>query len=68
MLETQAEILVQYAKTLTGEHITPSDKSQFLDTFSERSRKVLGELSEVTEEIAVVDRRISEYQEGLVGR
>ena len=60
MLETQAEILVQYAKTLTGEHITPSDMSQFLDTFSERSRKTLRELSEVTEEIVDVDRRISE--------
>jgi hypothetical protein len=58
MLETQAEILVQYAKTLTGEHITPSDMSQFLDTFSDHSRKGLGALSAIAEEIVEVDRQI----------
>jgi len=58
MLETQAEILVTYAKTLNGEHITPSDMSQFLNSFAEHGRKNLSALSSVSEEIVEIDHQI----------
>lgn len=39
--EHEADLLVNYAKTLTGEHVKPPQMSQFLETFVEQGRKNL---------------------------
>jgi hypothetical protein len=58
MLETLVEIHVAYGRTLTGEHIKPSDMSDFLDNFAEHGRNNLATLSSLSEEIVMVDRLI----------
>ena len=43
--EHEADLLVDYAKTLTGEYIQPKQVSIFLDGFVERGKKNLGTVS-----------------------
>ena len=44
--DQEAELLVSYAKTLTGEHVTPSDMLNFLESFVERGRLNLKAVSD----------------------
>jgi hypothetical protein len=37
--EQEADLLVNYSKTLKGEHVSPSDMASFLGTFVEQGRK-----------------------------
>lgn len=39
--EQEADLLVNYAKTLSGEHVAPSNMSSFLESFVEQGRKNL---------------------------
>jgi hypothetical protein len=39
--EHEADLLVNYAKSLTGEHVKPPQMSQFLESFIEQGRKNL---------------------------
>ena len=43
--EHEADLLVDYAKTLTGEYIQPEKVSTFLDGFVERGKENLGAVS-----------------------
>lgn len=39
--EQEADLLLNYAKTLNGEHVTPEKMSHFLESFVEHGRKNL---------------------------
>ncbi|KAF8071517.1 hypothetical protein FPV67DRAFT_1606272 [Lyophyllum atratum] len=56
--EHEAELLVGYAKTLTGEHVPPGEMGKFLEGFVEQGRKNLIAITEVTEKIIELDRQI----------
>lgn len=43
--EHEADLLVSYARTLTGAHVQPDQLSTFLDSFVERGKKNLGAVS-----------------------
>ena len=46
MRDREAELLVNYAKTLTGEHVTPVNMSSFLGDFVEQGRLNLKAVSD----------------------
>ena len=54
---------MNYAKTLTGEHITPGQMSQFLETFVTQGRKNLEAVTALDEEIVKVERLIEKEKE-----
>ncbi|KAG5641777.1 hypothetical protein DXG03_004253 [Asterophora parasitica] len=63
MLEEQSHLLVNYAKTLTGEHMPPTQMSTFLETFMAQGRKNLRAVTEVSEKIILVNRQIEKEVE-----
>ncbi|KAF9459031.1 hypothetical protein BDZ94DRAFT_1239542 [Collybia nuda] len=63
----EAELLVNYAKTLNGEHVTPPQMTQFLESFIELGRKNLDAVGEISEKIVEIERQIDrETRKGLV--
>ncbi|KAG6855766.1 hypothetical protein H0H87_011135 [Tephrocybe sp. NHM501043] len=66
--EHEADLLVNYAKTLSGEHVPPSQMSSFLESFVEQGRKNLNEITEVQEKIIAVDRQIERENEKSVSK
>ncbi|TFK56143.1 hypothetical protein OE88DRAFT_1652769 [Heliocybe sulcata] len=58
--EREAELLMNYGKTLQGDHVTPIQMTAFLDSFLERGVKNSEAKSDLTERIAEVDRQIQE--------
>ncbi|KAF9459033.1 hypothetical protein BDZ94DRAFT_1269216 [Collybia nuda] len=56
--EDEAELLVNYTKTLTGEHIKPPQMSQFLESFVEQGRKNLDAINDINEKIVEIERQI----------
>ncbi|KAF5379823.1 hypothetical protein D9615_005794 [Tricholomella constricta] len=54
----EADLLVDYAKTLTGEHVPPTQMNSFLESFVEQGRKNLRAITELSEKIIQVDRQI----------
>lgn len=47
--ETQAHLLVSYAKTLTGEHVKPDEMGKFLASFAEQGRKSVSEVGQTND-------------------
>ncbi|KAG6907376.1 hypothetical protein DXG01_009105 [Tephrocybe rancida] len=66
--EHEADLFVNYAKNLTGEHVTPSQMSTFLESLVEQSRKNSNEVTELDEKIIVVDRQIKRETERKVSK
>lgn len=60
VLDHQANLLVGYGKTLSGEHITPSAMIQFMENFVEQGRKNAVAVSALDEKILDIDRQINE--------
>lgn len=56
--EHEADILVNYAKTLNGEHVSPSQMAQFLESFVEQGRKNLEGVAVIGDKIVEIDRLI----------
>ncbi|PBK67849.1 hypothetical protein ARMSODRAFT_937831 [Armillaria solidipes] len=54
--EHEADILVQYAKSLTGEFVAPVQMTQFLQSFVEQGRKNTEAVSSIDEKIIEIDR------------
>ncbi|KAK0472056.1 hypothetical protein IW261DRAFT_1343884 [Armillaria novae-zelandiae] len=52
----EADILVQYAKSLTGEFVAPVQMTQFLQSFVEQGRKNTEAVSSIDEKIIEIDR------------
>ncbi|EKM77956.1 hypothetical protein AGABI1DRAFT_107741, partial [Agaricus bisporus var. burnettii JB137-S8] len=70
LLDAQAEVMVSYARSLTGEHASLNDIDNFLSTFGERGRKNINEVRDhafglilvlkIEEQIATIDEQINE--------
>ncbi|KAF7773146.1 hypothetical protein Agabi119p4_5313 [Agaricus bisporus var. burnettii] len=60
LLDAQAEVMVSYARSLTGEHASLNDIDNFLSTFGERGRKNINEVLKIEEQIATIDEQINE--------
>ncbi|KAF5359447.1 hypothetical protein D9756_002930 [Leucocoprinus leucothites] len=60
LLDTQAEVMVTYARTLTGEHTGTKDIDTFLDAFSNRGRKNIEAVMKIEGQIAELDNQIQE--------
>jgi hypothetical protein len=58
VLKHQANLLVMYAKTLTGEHVQPKAMSDFLETFVEKGTDNLKAIAEVDKQIVDLNRMI----------
>lgn len=56
--EQEAEILVQYAKSLTGAFVTPPNMALFLQSFVEQGGKNTAAIVSLSEEIFEIDRLI----------
>ncbi|KAF9525788.1 hypothetical protein CPB83DRAFT_858888 [Crepidotus variabilis] len=57
--EQQSELLVQYAQTLTGEHVNPTDMGQFLENFLAQEHQKLEAITQLQEQIIQLDRQIT---------
>jgi hypothetical protein len=58
VLGHEAELLVMYAKTLNGEHVSPTAMGDFLKTFVDKGRENLEVVAEIDKNIVEVDRMI----------
>jgi hypothetical protein len=58
VMEHEAELLVTYARTLNGEHVTPTAMSDFLKTFVDKGVENLEAIAEIDKDIVEVDRLI----------
>ncbi|KAF7335447.1 hypothetical protein MVEN_02198000 [Mycena venus] len=54
----ESDLLVSYAKTLHGEHVSPTQMGEFLQSFVEQGRKNLEAVAELDEKIVALDRQI----------
>ncbi|KAF8903747.1 hypothetical protein CPB84DRAFT_1677822 [Gymnopilus junonius] len=61
--EHEYQILLQYAKTLTGEHITPTQMTQFMESFIEQRCKAVDAATELNEQIVKITRDIEVAKE-----
>jgi hypothetical protein len=58
VMEHEADFLVNYAKTLNGEHVDPTAMGDFLKTFVVKGRENLETVAEIDKNIVEVDRLI----------
>ncbi len=56
--EHEADILVQYAKSITGEFVAPVQMAQFLQSFVEQGRKNTEAVGSIDEKIIEIDRSL----------
>ncbi|KAF9450483.1 hypothetical protein P691DRAFT_810305 [Macrolepiota fuliginosa MF-IS2] len=60
VLDTQADVLVKYANSLTGEHANPDVMNVFLTSFVEHGRSNIRAIAKLEAEIAGIDKQIKE--------
>ncbi|KAJ7471038.1 hypothetical protein FB451DRAFT_1090666 [Mycena latifolia] len=60
--DLESDLLVAYAKTLSGEHVSPTQMGTFLESFVQQGRKNLEAIAELDEKIVAVDRQIEAEQ------
>ena len=58
VMEHEAYLLVSYAKTLTGEHVTPTAMGEFLKTFVDKATEGLETMADIDKKIVEVNRII----------
>ncbi|KAJ6489052.1 hypothetical protein C8R45DRAFT_901974 [Mycena sanguinolenta] len=54
----ESDFLVNYAKTLQGEHVSPTQMGAFLESFVEQGRKNLQAVAELDEKLVILNRQI----------
>ncbi|KAF7300951.1 hypothetical protein MIND_00658100 [Mycena indigotica] len=59
----ESDLLVSYAKTLKGEHVSPSQMGVFLQSFVESGKRNLVAVAEIDEKIADIDRQLEQELE-----
>lgn len=59
VMEHQADLLVSYAKTLTGEHVSPTAMSDFLKSFVTKGSENLEAVAQIDEKIVEINRQIA---------
>ncbi|KAJ3507403.1 hypothetical protein NLJ89_g6323 [Agrocybe chaxingu] len=60
--EQESQLLLKYAQTLSGEHVTPTQMGQFLESYVERERNSLNARAELSEKIVELNRQIEAEQ------
>lgn len=58
VLQYEADTLVNYAKTLEAQHVSPGDMTSFLEAFVDKGRKNLVAVADIDEEVLSVEREI----------
>lgn len=66
--EHEADLLVNYAKTLTGEHVSPVQMASFLESFVEQGRKNLAAVTVLGEDILAIDREIETITQAMMAK
>ncbi|KAF9550044.1 hypothetical protein CPC08DRAFT_768987 [Agrocybe pediades] len=61
--ENESQLLLKYAQSLSGEHVTPVQMSQFLESYVAQGRKTVEAITTLNEQIVQVDREIDEEKE-----
>jgi hypothetical protein len=61
--EHEADILIDYGKSLRGEHVSPENAASFLDGFVERANKNLIASAELEEAIVEIDSEIKKEKD-----
>ncbi|PPQ84015.1 hypothetical protein CVT25_000561 [Psilocybe cyanescens] len=56
--EQESKLLWQYAQTLNGEHVTPTQMGAFLESYVEQGRKTLLAVTDLNEQIVEITRKI----------
>ncbi|KAH9481857.1 Protein F37C4.5 [Psilocybe cubensis] len=56
--EQESKLLWQYAQTLNGEHVTPTQMGLFLESYVERGHKIVSAITELNEKIVAITRQI----------
>jgi hypothetical protein len=56
--ENESSLLCSYANSLKGEHINPSQMSEFLESFVDQGKRTLEAITEIGEKIVEIDREI----------
>lgn len=59
----ESDLLVTYARTLSGEHVSPTQMGVFLESFVQQGRKNLEAVAEIDEKIVALDRQIEVEQQ-----
>lgn len=58
VLDHESDLLVSYAKTLNGEHVSPTAMGEFLKSFVEKGAENVEAVSKIEEQIVEVTRLI----------
>jgi len=66
--EHEADLLLNYAKTLNGEHVSPQVMGQFLDSFVGQGRKNLEAVTSLGEKIVEIQRQIEKETDKLAAK
>jgi hypothetical protein len=61
--EREAELLVGYAKTITAEHVKPSEMEAFLKSFVSQGNASLGAANSLKEQIHEIEKQIEKEKE-----
>ncbi|CAK5280711.1 unnamed protein product [Mycena citricolor] len=64
----ESDVLVNYAKTLKGEHVPPAEMVEFLQSFVQQGRKNLEAVAEIDEKLVAVERKIEAEREKSAAR
>lgn len=59
----EADILVQYGKSLSGEHVSPETATTFLKAFVSSGKQNIESIAKIDEEIVKIDREIAQIRE-----
>lgn len=68
MHEHEADILINYGKTLKGEHVSPEQASGFLQIFLENGKRNMKAVTKLKEEITLVDWKIAQLRDKMLER
>ncbi|KDR78599.1 hypothetical protein GALMADRAFT_244048 [Galerina marginata CBS 339.88] len=61
--QQESQLLLKYAETLNGEHVTPTQMAAFLESYVDRGRKTLQAATQLNEQIVQITRQIDAEQE-----
>lgn len=68
IVEEQASVLSEYAKSLKAEHVSTQDMGSFMQSFVAQKKDALKEFSELKEKILLLERQIAKERERLAAK
>lgn len=60
--ENEGQLLIHYAQSLKGEHISPSEMLEFMGNFTTQSNKILDTVAKLDEELVAINRQIADEE------